>query len=29
MGSKISAEGREMIDMFGKLSANFQKNLKR
>ena len=29
MANKVSAEDHEMIDMFGKSSANFQKNLKR
>ena len=29
MGNKVLAEDREMLNMFGNLSANFQKNLKR
>ena len=29
LGNKVLAEGREMLDMLGKLSANFQKNLTR
>ena len=28
MGNKVSVEDREMLDMFRKLSANFQRNLR-